>query len=44
MWVQIKGQYNITQSVESVVQCVRVCREALEMFGEVWSLAYKIIL
>ncbi len=39
-----KEWYNIVQSVESGMQCVRVCGKALELIGDVQSLVHKAIL
>jgi len=39
-----KGQYNIIQSVESDMQCVRVCSKALELIGDVWSSVCEVVL
>src|SRR6266436_4611222 len=39
-----KGQYGVAPSVESTMQCVRVCGRASEMFGEAWSSVCKVIL
>ena len=39
-----KGQYNVTQSVESDMQCVRVCSKVLELIGDVWSSVCEVIL
>jgi len=38
------GSTVIAQSAESAMWCVRVCRRALEMFGEAWSSVHKVIL
>ncbi len=38
------GSMVVVQSVESAMQCIRVCRRASEMFGEVWSSVYKVVL
>ena len=34
----------VVQSVESAMQCIRVCGRASEMFGEVQSSVHKVIL
>ncbi len=39
-----KGQYSVVPSVGSTMQCVRVCRRALEIFREVWSSVCKVVL
>ena len=42
--VDAGGSTVVAQSMESTMQCVRVCGRASKMFGEVWSSVCKVVL